>query len=487
MMESTMRTATGILAVDIGSSSLRVTLFDGNLQPIDTRTEKHATESHADVVDYWVAIEAMICRLARDHGARDIRAICVSSMLGWVMVDADGTPVSPAYTWMDHRPEQRRALSAAMGEHDFSRRTGRRLSPELGGLKLRYLKEAQPENYARTATLLSFKDYINFRLCGRFAMDKTMACYTGLYNIHTQSWDQDICAALELDMKKLPPLYGGSAAVGHIEGASAEGLGLTGRVSVAAGGPDGSVAVLGAGGIGPGDAVTVMGTSDVFFAVAKDLVQDPNRHVVTNPHVLPGMWLVGGPLGMAGGALGWYAGTLLDGKRSLNELNALAAEIPPGANDLIFVPSLTGERTPFWNGAVRGTVVGLTRDHGQGHLFRALMEANSFAIRRIVDVLAELGVPVTRMSAIGGGAGNELWLAIKADVCGVAIDVPKSLEATSRGCAVLACLAVHPDSPPPSAPPIHRSHEADAERGKLYEPHYRRYLKIMALSDELYK
>lgn len=481
-----MRTATGILAVDIGSSSLRVTLFDGELQPVDTRTEKHATRSHADVAGYWVAIEAMIRRLTQDHGARDIRAVGVSSMLGWVMVDAGGNPVSPAYTWMDHRPEQQRVLAAAMDEQDFSRRTGRRLSPELGGLKLRHLKETEPEHYARAAALLSFKDYINFRLCGSFAMDRTMACYTGLYNIHTRSWDADICAALGLDMKKLPALYGGSSAIGHIDGERAAALGLSGPVPVAAGGPDGSVAVLGAGGMRPGDAVTVMGTSDVFFAVAEELVQDPNRHVVTNPHVLPGLWLVGGPLGMAGGALGWYAGTLLDGKRSLSELNALAAAVPPGAGDLVFVPSLTGERTPFWNGAVRGTVAGLTREHGPGHLFRALMEANSFAIRRIVDVLAELGVPVARMSAIGGGAGNELWLAIKADVCGVAIGVPESLEATSRGCAVLAWLAAHPDAPPPPAPPVSSSHEADAERGRLYEPHYRRYLKIMALCDEIY-
>ncbi len=486
-MEKNTPSAAGILAVDIGSSSLRVTLFDENLAAVDTRTEKHATEREADVLRYWLAIEAMIRRLATDHGGRDIRAVGVSSMLGWVVVDADGNPVSPACTWMDHKPEEERLVRQVMDERDFSRRTGRRLSPELGGLKLRHLMEVQPDAYARAAALLSFKDYINFRLCGRFAMDRTMASYTGLYNIHTDSWDKEICVALGVDMAKLPPLCCGTSVVGTIEGARAEGLGLSGRVIVAAGGPDGSVAVLGAGGTRPGDAVTVMGTSDVFFAVGSDLVQDDDRHVVTNPHVLPGLWLVGGPLGMAGGALGWYAGTLLGGGCSLVELGALASVVPPGSDDLIFVPSLTGERTPFWNGAVRGTVVGLTRDHGPGHLFRALMEANSFAIRRIIDVLAELGVPVERMSAIGGGAGNDLWLTIKADVCGVEVDVPENPEATSRGCAILAWLAANPGSPPPAAPPIGTSHLPDDERTTRYERHYRRYLEVMALCNKLYK
>jgi len=476
----------GILTVDIGSSSLRVSLFDGELNLIDTLSEKCATEIHPDVEAYWASIEAMARRLVGTHGSLEVRAIGVSALVGWVFVDERGLLVAPVFSWMDQRKVQQHALLKAMDGAEFSDRTGRRLSAEQGGLKLRYLKDDLPGTYGCTARMLSIKDYINFRFCGIFGMDHTTACYTALFNVHDLSWDEAIIRALDVDAAKLPRLFAGGAVLGTVLPEVAGSLGLSTETVVVTCGPDGSVAVLGAGGVKPGDAVSVMGTSDVFFAVSSERVLDADRHLVTNPHVLSGLWLIGGPLGMAGGALEWYASTLLDGRYTLDQLNALGVAVPPGADDLLFLPSLTGERTPFWNPAVRGTVAGLTRDHGPGHLFRALMEANSFAIRRILDVLDGLGVPVEHISAIGGGADSELWLRIKADVCGVRVDVPQSLEATTRGCALLAWRALNGKKPLPETPPLRRSLEAEPVGHARYARSYARYLRLMALAEAFY-
>lgn len=467
------------LTIDVGSSSIRVSLFDRDFRSLDVRAKKLLASASIDAEAYFDEIRRLILSLTQS-GDHEILAIAASSLVGWVILSRDGRPLGPARTWMDQAPAECAEFAAASGEEEFYRRTGRRLSPELGGLKLRRLKNEEPERYARAAALLTIKDYINFRLTGSLCTDRTSACYTALYNTAEADWDRELAEAMGVDAVLLPELHSSDSAAGALTDGMAAELGLKPGIPVAVSGPDGSVGVLGAGGVHCGTAVSVMGTTDVTFAVSGSRAEDRDRRLVVNPHVLPGLWLVGGSLGLTGGTVDWMAANLLENRYSLKELDERGAEVPPGCDGVRFIPSLTGERAPFWNAAVRGTVAGLSPSHGIPHLFRALLEANCYTVRSLLEVVEGSGVPVGRILAIGGGARSDLWMRIKSSVTGKPVAVPDCLEATTRGCVLLAAMAAGETvSAERMENPVGRTYAPEPAESEAYDRAYADYLALM--------
>ncbi len=424
------------LVIDIGSGSIRATLLNENLIPVEIQQQYRTAAVTLSAEHEWDTVKELIKKITCK--AQNICVVGVTSLVGWVAVDMNAVPVSPVFTWMDQKKELAGMFSEAIDSHLFYEKTGRRTSPELGGFKLKYLKLNSPEAYEATKFFFTLKDYINLRLTGAACIDYTSACYSAVYNINKKDYDTELIKILDIDQSKLPHLKASYEQVGVILEDVANQTGLPQGIPVCVSGPDGSVGLLGADGIEDGTAVSTMGTTDVIFVTSKHKVTDNTQSVVVNNHLLPDLWLIGGPLGVSGGALKWLSESLLDNSKSLSELNILSAAIPPGSEGLMIIPSFTGERTPYWYPDIKGTVCGLTSNHHAGHFARAIMESNSYTIKKVLDICGQAGCLTKKFIAIGGGANSEPWLQIKSDVLGMPVFVPEVLEASTRGCAILA-------------------------------------------------
>jgi sugar (pentulose or hexulose) kinase len=422
-----------------------------------------------------------LCR-TRAHG--DIAAISVSSMLGWVAVDRDGSPVEQAWTWMHQQTDQYMRLNQVPLD-SFHSISGRRFSPELGALKWIALRAENPESYRRVHRFVSLKDYVNFKLTGNLGMDYTHAGYTGLFNVRTKEWDPVLLRYFDMDWEKLPSLYSASDIAGTLDPTVARMLGVRPDIPVVAGGPDGSLAALGGGGVRSGITVDVIGTTDVVFTTSDRFVLDESCSLVHNVHPLPGLYLYGGPLGMTGGTAAWFVNLFLaaDASGETRDRYALlerqAGQIPEGSEGAKCIASLSGERTPTWNPAIRGTFVGLRPEHGSAHLYRAILEANAYALRSVTDRINRLYGSAGPIVCLGGGANNRLGLQIRANVLGCAVGVSPVVEASTYGAAILAgCATGHHGLPDwqdamGSMEIIHPIPESHRKYERLYQEHLR--------------
>lgn len=425
------------LILDVGTSSVRAALIDETLRILRLETARRTAPALFDAEAEWTLLRALMKAAA--SGAGDLAGVAVSALLGWVGTDARGNAVTPCFTYMHACPEE---YAASPWDAEKAYRVCRRApAPESGCFQLARVKARDPEAYGRTTAFLSLKDFINGKLTGAFATDATTAAYTLLYDVGAGRWSVRALEALGLERDKLPPLSVPGAALAPLSPALCRELGLSQAPPVAVGSVDGSTGILGAGGLEEGDVVSVMGTTDVFFAVQAHPCEDRTRRLLVNPHVAAGRWLIGGPMGMYGGALDWFSRDLLGGSRPLSELDALAEAVPPGSEGVTFLPTLAGERTPFWRPAVEGTVRGLRPCHRAEHLHRAMMEANCYANRRILDLVRENGLSVRRVLAIGGGAASDVWLQMKADVLGLPVFRTAVKEASLAGACMLAMQA----------------------------------------------
>jgi xylulokinase len=383
-------------------------------------------------------------------GPDRVASVCLTAQLGTVFVGESGRPLLPATTWADNRAmSEADELAKRIGFDRFYTLTGRRVSPELPAAKVTRLNRLYPDLIENTFAILTLKDYMVFRLTGRTAVDETHACYSGLYNIITGDFEPEILAAVNVPRRLLPEVCSAFDIAGRVSKDAAAETGLLRGTPVVLGGPDGTTAVLGAGVVQPGEAASVVGTTDVLFVQIQEPVLDEKARLVLNRHVVPRCWLVGGPMSTTGGCLEWFLGEL--GRQvlhyggpnmpSLDSLMEQAAQVPEGSDRLVFLPSLTGERVPGWSPKVRGVIVGLSPSHSLAHVARAILEGAAFGAKSVLEIIAELKTSISSMRLIGGGARSSLWARIRADICGVEVAIPENTEASSLGAAIMAAVA----------------------------------------------
>lgn len=486
-MEQPIQQQKKILIIDIGTSSIRVSLIDETLAIRDTELYKRNAEITFDGEAEWSQIKSMIQRLAkRIPDMNEIEGISASSLLGWICVDKMGHATTPCYSYMHQGRGPFDRFAAMYSNEEVYSITGRRMNPELGAFQLLELQELDAEAYLKSQTLLSLKDFINLKLTGQTAMDHTTACYTMVYDIHQADWSSDLIRKLHLDATKLPKLLRPYEKVGTLLEELSMELGLPAGIRVACGSVDGSVGILGAGGYRKGQAVSVMGTTDVCFMIDNAALYDKTQSLVVNPHVIPDRWLIGGPMGMFGGTVDWLIRNLLLGRSTVEELTQLASLVPPGSDGVQFIPTLLGERTPFWNPNMRGTIAGLTPSHGMGHLFRAIMESNSFSLRKIMELAGKAGLDFDEMIAIGGGSKNRLWLHIRADILRKPVCVSPVTEATSIGSALLVMMMNGLSTEELPLPQFLDRIQPDENHASHYDVHYTNYLAFQTQANSLY-
>lgn len=444
-----------ILAHDLGTTGNKATLFDPGGAVVAATFAAYQTAyprpnwAEQDTADWWRAVRDATQKLlaAGSIAAGDIAVVSFSGMMnGALAVDAAGTPLRPAIIWADQRATtEAEFLAEQCGREEVYRRTGHRPGASYTAAKILWIKRHQPDLYARTHQVLQAKDYVAFKLSGVFATDYSDASGTNLFDLERRDWAADLIEAVGLDADKLPPALPSSTVIGQVTREAAAETGLRAGTPVVIGGGDGACATVGAGSVRPGDAYNYIGSSSWIAVTAAQPLYDPQMRTFTFAHLDPELYFPTGTMQCAGGAFDWLE-RLLRGQgatKLYDEMNKAAAGVEAGANGLLFLPYLLGERSPHWNPQARGVFAGLTMSHGRAEMARAVLEGVAFNLKMILDAFLAQGADIQAMRLIGGGAQSALWRQILADVYGLPILRPALLaEATSLGAAIAGGVGI---------------------------------------------
>jgi xylulokinase len=378
---------------------------------------------------------ATVAGACRDARHEIVGIGLTGQMHGSVFLDAAGDVIRPALLWNDQRTgPQCREITERVGAERLVDITG---NPALTGFqapKVLWLRDEEPANFDRVATVLLPKDYVRMKLAGELATDASDAAGTLFLDLRKRAWSSEVLEALDVPAGWLPPVFESPELTGAVMASVASELGLPVDVPVAAGGGDNAAAAIGTAVTRDGVMSSSIGTSGVLFAHADDAAVDPSGRIHAFAHAVPGRYCLLAVTLSAGGSLRWWREvTGLD----YEELVAEAEAVAPGSEGLVFLPYLTGERTPHLDPMATGAFVGLTARHTRGHMTRALMEGVLFSLRDGMEIMRALEVRPIEIRAIGGGASSAVWLQLQADVYGAPVHRLAIEEGAAYGAALL--------------------------------------------------
>lgn len=436
------------IGCDVGSQSLKGMLLDPSGRILAQAAAAYDIEyphpawAQQDSLDWRGALGQVVSRLLRDAAIApaSVATLGLASQVdGLVAVDADGEPLHPAIIWLDRRgTDQTRTIREAIGDDEVRRITGLNTDASHVAPKILWLRDVHPDVYERAAGLLLPGSALVAWLTGERVVDHANASSTLLYDVTTGAWSPQMLDVAGLDAERLGTIQAAAQVVGPLRPAAAEALGLTTATRVVTGTGDEHGATLGAGGIRPGIVIDITGTAEPVCVAATSPIIDETGLVETHGHADPRVWLVENPGFVSGGSVSWFR-EAIGGGASPAALDAEAtATTSPGSDGVTFLPTLSGATAPRWNDRARGVYAGLSLNHGRGHLFRALLEGCTFALRDIADRLDAMGLAGDEIRVVGGGARSRLWLQMKADVTGRPVRVLAADEATALGAAMLA-------------------------------------------------
>ncbi len=438
-----------ILAIDVGTGSVRAALLgrDGAILSIEAVEHDQIVPAYGwseqRPADWWTSVVRSVrAVLATVDGAVDrIGSIAAcGQMHGTVLLDGDGRLTRAAVPlWNDKRTASLVAdFEARYASADYLAESGNPPTPAWPAFKLQWIRDNDPEAYARAAIVVMPKDYVNFRLTGEAAMDRTEAVCSFLMNPSTGQWSPAMCDRLGLDIAKLAPIREPVEILGHVTQPAALETGLRQGTPVLVGGGDYPVALLGSGVCRPGLGSDVTGTSAIITMIADKPLLDPE---ISNVGTAEGAWGAFMLLETGGDAMRWARRAFHEKSLGYEEMAAKAAQAPAGADRLFFLPYLTGERFGSHRNS-RAQFFGITAEHGLVHLHRAVLEGVAFGVKRHIRIMEEnSGQKLERVIASGGGAKSDLWLKVKASAYGIPIVVPVEPECSVVGCAILAATA----------------------------------------------
>jgi xylulokinase len=438
-----------LLGIDLGTTGTRAVVVDDDGRVVASATEDHVPFAsphpgwaEQDPDDWWRACQAAVRQALA--GSRTIDAVGLTGQMhGAVLLDASDRSLRPAPIWCDQRTTAEcRAIIERVGEARLIELTSNPALTAFTLPKLLWVREHEPETWARVRRVLLPKDYVRLRLTGEHATDVADASGTLLFDVANRRWSRAMREALELDEHLLPPAYESPEVAGRISAAGADATGLAEGTPVVAGAGDQAAGAVGMGVVRPGVVSATIGTSGVVFAATDRPARDSLGRVHTFCHAIPDRWHVMGVTQAAGLSLRWFAerfGAGPDDDRDAYErLTAEAATAPAGAGGVLWAPYLLGERTPHLDPDARAALVGLTADHGRPHVIRAILEGVAFSLRDTFTLFDEMAVPVTSIRLGGGGARSPLWRQVQADVYGREVDVLEAEEGPAYGAALLA-------------------------------------------------
>lgn len=459
------------LGLDIGTSATKAVVMDDAGRTRATAAAEYPLvqprpgwiEQHPQ--DWWQAVRSTLHALNATVSLGDVTAIGLSGQMhGSGFLDEaslrdggrEGRVLRPALLWNDQRTaaECDEIERAVGGRRRLVELVGNAALPGFTLPKILWLRRHEPETFARVARVLMPKDYIRWRLTGEAMTDVGDASGTLLFDPARRAWSNEVASAVDVDLRLVPPALESRAIAGHVTEFAALATGLTVGTPVIAGSGDNMMGAIGAGIVREGDVVVTLGTSGVIYAhssVHRPDVPDQGRS--EGNAALPGRthamcsatgadaWCITGCMLSAGGALHWCREAMFPGA-TYDELLAEAAVTPIGAEGLLFLPHLTGERCPHPDPSARGAWVGLTARHTRGHLVRALVEGVTFTLGQILDIMRSQGLGPTHVRLGGGGARSPFWRQLCADVFALPVVTTTADEGPAFGAAILAATAV---------------------------------------------
>jgi xylulokinase len=489
--------ADAVCGVDVGSQGAVLAVFTADGEQLASTYQSYEVSyprpgwAEQDPAAWTDAIERGFAELAGEVDLDRVAAISFASQLdGLVAVDGAGAPLGPAIIWMDRRADMHcREAAEHIGPEEWYDRSGCNLDGSHVVAKMAWFARNHENEDDRVGRYLLPGSFLLRVVAGADAVDGSNASSSMALDPDRLEWDEELVAAFGVDPARLAPIVPSHEAVGSVTAAFAASTGLAPDTIVVCGCGDEMGATLGAGLAEPGAICDVLGTAEPVCAVCDEPLRDSTRIAECHPHAAPGRWLLENPGWASGASYRWFRDEL--GGTDYEELNRLAASVPPGSDGVVFLPWMAGAMAPVWNADARGGWYGLTPAHTRAHLCRALLEGSAYALRDVVEAIRAAGLETERIVCVAGGSRSPLVRQLRADATGLPVGWSEDVETTARGAAMLAAVGagLHSDvgtAAEAMARLAREEHEPDPEGAKLLDEGYARYRRLCAVLEPVF-
>jgi xylulokinase len=448
---------TYLLGIDVSTTATKALLIDEQGAVVAVAATEYPFEtpqllwSEQDAALFWNGAVQSVRQVISRSGVNpaDIAAVGLTGQMhGLTLLDAHGEVLRPCILWNDQRTARQCAeITDRVGRERVLQLTGNPVLTGFTAPKILWVRQNEPDVYRRVAHILLPKDYARFKLTGEFLSDVSDSSGTSLFDVGKRNWSDEMLAALDLPRAWLPDVTESPVVSARINAEAARATGLLEGTPVVGGGGDQAAQAVGTGIVHEGIVAATVGTSGVVFAQSDSYRVEPQGRLHAFCHAVPGKWHLMGVMLSAAGSFRWYRDALGDQEKHIaaqtgqdvyDILTAQAAQAPAGCEGLLFLPYLTGERTPYPDPNARGVFFGLTVRHRKPHLTRAVLEGVSYGLCDSLGLVRALGVPIAQVRASGGGARSALWRQILADTFDAEIVTVNVTEGAAYGAALLA-------------------------------------------------
>ena len=483
-----------LLGIDIGTSACKVAVFSYDGQVICSENSpykvyySHEGWAEQNPTEWWNAICLSIHHIWEKSNVTpsDIAGIGIDGQ-GWsaIALDHSGEVLCNTPIWMDTRAADiAEELKDKIGEDKIFEVCGNPIQPSYTLPKIIWYKRNVPQVYKKISKILISNGYIGFKLTGQITQDICQAYGYQCFDMHRGVWDKELCKEMGVDPDFLPDIYPCHHVIGGVTAEAAQITGFLEGTPVIAGGLDAACGTLGAGVVSDGQTQEQGGQAGGMSICSGKYSSD--IRLILSYHVVPNKWLIQGGTVGGGGVMKWFeqefGGEERSHGNSFKLLDEEAEAVNPGSDGVVFLPYMSGERTPIWNRKAKGVYYGLDYAKTKGHFVRASLEGVAYALRHNLEVAENAGAYVNELYAIGGAANSMIWTQIKADVTGKTIKVPFSDMASTLGAAILAGVGVGVYSSFEEAVnktvKITRVHVPNKNNFSVYDKQYEKYLKI---------
>ena len=483
------------IGIDLGTSAVKLLLMeeDGTIKKIVNREYPiafpHPGWSEQNPYDWYEKSMDGLKELIANCDRSKVAGISFGGQMhGLVALDETDAVIRPAILWNDSRTEEEcNYLNEVIGKKTLSKYTANISFTGFTAPKVLWMKNKEPENFARIHKIMLPKDYLCYRLSGVHATDVSDASGTLFFDVKNRGWSKEMCEICGIKDEWLPKVFESYEAVGTLKPEAAKELGLSEKVVIAAGAGDNAAAAVGTGTVGNGACNISLGTSGPVFISSEKFGVDENNALHSFDHADGSYHLMGCMLSAAS-CNKWWMDEIIGTKDYAKEQEAIEK---PGENHVYFLPYLMGERSPHNDPKARGTFIGMTMDTTRADMTQAVLEGVAFALRDSFEVAKSLGVDIKATKICGGGAKSPLWKRMVANILNVTVEVPKSEEGPSMGAAMLAAVACGAYKSVKEAAEaivtVKETIEPDAELAAKYEARYQQFREIYPVLRPLFQ